>query len=244
MTARKESALRRALLTLAVSALRSTPRNRLPSVPALMLFAAAWGNYGYSGTVRLLRHICRTMRRRSSATILECGSGASTLLMGILARRYNCRVISLEHDAAWALHMQTLLQRFGLERANVFHAPLRSYGKGEYQWYTWPTTLTELTFSVVVCDGPPARTPGGRFGLLPVVESSLADDCLIILDDTQRRSERETIARWRERCSLHTRSHLALKWFTEIALLPHHADIANVPPKDPPMEGMRSACRL
>lgn len=217
------------MLDLSVRTLRNTPRSRLPSVPALMLFAAVWGNYGYSGTVRLLRHICRTLQRRSGADILECGSGASTILMGILAERYNCRVVSLEHGAGWALYVQALLDRFGLARAQVFHAPLRPHGGGEYLWYTWPAKLSERTFSVVVCDGPPRRTPGGRFGLLPVVDSSLADNCLIILDDTHRRCERQTIERWANLRCLGIRSHFALKRFTEIAFLPHRADVENVP---------------
>ena len=241
MVDRKSSALQRWLLDLTVRALRNTPRTRLPSVPALMLFAAAWGNYGYSGTVRLLRHICRTMRRRTGVEILECGSGASTVLMGILAERYNCRVISLEHNATWASHMQALLSRYRLGRAQVLHAPLRPYAGADYVWYTWPTTLSEKVFSVVVCDGPPARTPGGRFGLLPVVDSSLADDCLIILDDTQRLCEQQAIARWGQLRRLQTRSHLALKRFTEIAFLPHRAIVEDLPPQVASQEGTLSA---
>ena len=206
-----------------------------------MFFAAAWGNYGYSGTVRLLRHICRTMRQRSGVDILECGSGASTILMGILAQRYGCRVVSLEHNAAWVRHMQVMLKRFRLPNSSVLHAPLRSHGRGEYQWYTWPAALSERTFSVVVCDGPPAHTLGGRFGLLPVVDSSLADDCLIILDDTQRLCERQAIARWGQLRHIGTRSHLALKRFTEIAFLPHRAIGADIPPQVASQEGTMSA---
>jgi len=241
MVEQKNSALQRWLLDLAVRALRHTPRTRLPSVPALMLFTAAWGNYGYSGTVRLLRHVCRTMRRRAGVDILECGSGASTVLMSILAERYNCRVISLENNAAWAGYMQALLSRYELARAQVLHAPLRPYAGADYEWYTWPATLSEKAFSVVVCDGPPARTPGGRFGLLPVAASALSDDCLIILDDTHRHGEQATIARWRQLRSFRTRSHLALKHFAEIAFCRHRADVESIPSDAAPVKGSLSA---
>jgi hypothetical protein len=202
-----------------------------------MLFALAWGNYGYSGTVRLLRHICRTMRRRPGANILECGSGASTILMGILAERYECRVVSLEHSADWAGHMQTLLSRYQLARTQVLHAPLRHHADADYEWYAWPASLSQKVFSVVVCDGPPARTPGGRFGLLPVADSALADDCLILLDDTHRRGERDTIERWRQLRGLRTRSHLALKRFTEIVLLSNRPPTDERPHQALPLEG-------
>ena len=53
-------------------------------------------------------------------------------------------------------------------------------------------------FSLVICDGPPARTPGGRYGLLPVMKSHLRPGCVILLDDVSRLEEREIIARWAE----------------------------------------------
>jgi predicted O-methyltransferase YrrM len=197
-----------------VRALKNTPPGRLPSVPSLMLFAAAWGNIGYSGTVRLLRHVCRLMRARPGSRILECGSGASTLLIGALAERYDCRLVSLENDASWAGHMQKLSRRFGLDRVEIVHAPLRSYG--HYSWYTYPEALADGTFGAVVCDGPPAATPGGRYGLLPVAGPFLADDCTVLVDDTHRLGERKAISQWRNLRDFNTRFYFATKCFTRI----------------------------
>jgi hypothetical protein len=214
MARQSEQPWRRWLLSTTMRALKNTPSGRLPSVPSLMLFAAAWGNIGYSGTVRLLRHVCRLMRARPGCDILECGSGASTLLIGALANRYECRLVSLENDAEWAAHMQKLARRFGLERVDVLHTPLRSYG--HYSWYSYPETLSKRQFGAVVCDGPPAATPGGRYGLLPVAGSSLTHDCTVLVDDTHRVGERKAISQWRSLREFSTRFYVAMKCFTKI----------------------------
>lgn len=214
MTTVRESALKRRLLGTMVRMLRNTPQDRLPSVPALMLFASTWGNVGYGGTVRLLRHICRIMRKRPGKAVLECGSGASTVLLGILAERYDCRVVSLEHHEVWAKHMQAIVRRFGLNRVRVLHAPLESYG--DFSWYAFPESLRAMQFGTVVCDGPPAATRGGRSGLLPVTESVLSPDCVVVLDDTHREGERKAIESWKRLRDIETQSFFALKGYTEI----------------------------
>jgi hypothetical protein len=202
------------LLAPAVRLVRHTPQERLPSVPALMFFALAWGNLGYGGTVRLLRHVCRLVKRCAGRPILECGSGASTVLAGILGERYRCRLVSLEHDPGWADHVDGVLRRFRVTRADLHLAPLRSYG--DFSWYTYPDVVREETFAAVVCDGPPAATRGGRFGLLPVAGPSLSPDCVVLLDDTHRYGERQVIARWRRLQAFETQSFLGLTGFTEI----------------------------
>ncbi len=53
---------------------------------------------------------------------------------------------------------------------------------------------------MVVCDGPPggSKTPGGRYGLLPVMKPHLKPGCIVLLDDTGRAAEKKIIARWAE----------------------------------------------
>jgi hypothetical protein len=211
------TALRQRLLDISVRAIHNTPVHRLPSVPALMLFSFAWGNMGYGGTVRLLRHICRTMKRCEQNVILECGSGASTVLMGILAKRYNSTIIALENHEGWAQYMQAVIRDYKLDAVQVFHAPLCDYDS--FSWYSVPDEVRVQCFSLVVCDGPPAATPGGRYGLLPVLGSCLTENCTVLLDDTNRAGERRTISQWKGMRALQTQYHFALKWFTEISFV-------------------------
>ena len=56
--------------------------------------------------------------------------------------------------------------------------------------------------ALVICDGPPSSTAGGRYGLVPVMKASLNTSCRILLDDTHRRKEREIIQHWCHDASL------------------------------------------
>ena len=124
--------------------------------------------------------------------ILECGSGLTTLVLATIARRTGVEVWTLEHDARCFERVTSRLRAFGLE-VHALSAPLREYGS--FDWYgVDPDRLP--TFSLVVCDGPPKRTRGGRFGLLPVLSERLAPGCLILLDDAARTEEREVLERW------------------------------------------------
>jgi len=124
--------------------------------------------------------------------ILECGSGLTTLVVATIARRTGAQLWALEHDSRCYDRVQGRLRRFGLE-ATVLPAPLRDYGS--FDWYdVEPSTLP--SFSLVVCDGPPSSTRGGRFGLVPVLREKLSPRCTILLDDARRPGEREVLRRW------------------------------------------------
>jgi Methyltransferase domain len=121
--------------------------------------------------------------------ILECGSGLTTLLLALAAPR---AAWSLEHMKEWQRHVQTRLWLAGTE-ANVLLAPLTSYGL--FQWYEVPAALPR-EFHSVVCDGPPGATPGGRYGLLPLLGDRLSKGTVILLDDAQRLDEQRVLQRW------------------------------------------------
>jgi hypothetical protein len=65
-----------------------------------------------------------------------------------------------------------------------------------YAWYDPPLARMPSAFSMVVCDGPPADTVGGRYGLVPVMRRRLAPGCVILLDDAVREHERAIARRW------------------------------------------------
>jgi hypothetical protein len=59
-------------------------------------------------------------------------------------------------------------------------------------------------FSLVVCDGPPGSTKGGRYGLLPVLGGRLPPGSTILLDDAGRPGELELIKRWEAEAGFET----------------------------------------
>ena len=72
--------------------------------------------------------------------------------------------------------------------------PLVEYG--EFVWYDPPLAQMPDEFSLVICDGPPGTTKGGRYGLLPVLGDRLRAGATILLDDAGRPAEAELIRRW------------------------------------------------
>lgn len=131
--------------------------------------------------------------------ILECGSGLTTLVLAAVTEQTGSSVWTLEHDAGCFARVASRLRRLRLE-VDLRCTPLRDYG--DFDWYDVdPSTLP--SFSLVVCDGPPKRTRGGRFGLLPVLGDRLAAGCVILLDDAARSEEREVMARWAAERPLH-----------------------------------------
>lgn len=154
--------------------------------------------YGWGNSWSLREEMITEMWHRAWHTrgpVLECGSGLSTLLLGIAADRIGYDLYSLEHDSDWQAQVALATQRLGLKRVKVISAPLVMHGG--YAWYDAPGHFP-ADFTLVLCDGPPGTTMGGRYGLLPELRPSLADDCVILLDDAGRDGEQEVLRRWAE----------------------------------------------
>jgi predicted O-methyltransferase YrrM len=183
-------ALRRALKELA----RVQPGCQ-PSEAIIEGLVYGWGNASWSANVELIRGMLAGVWE-SNGPVLECGSGLSTLVLGIAARQTGRRVWSLEHESGWAAKVRETLRQFQIDNVEVCAARLRSFG--DYSWYDVPPDQLPNNIGFVVCDGPPGDTPGGRFGLLPRMQSQLAPGCLVLLDDAGRPGELEVLERWSE----------------------------------------------
>ena len=163
--------------------------------------ALAWGNIGFAAGLSYLRHVGQRTRM-TEGRILECGSGATTLLIAALTARRGNPFVVFEHNREWYRYMRELLGRLGFNHVELVHAPLVDYGR--YSWYSVPAGLQADSFSLVICDGPPGNNPGGRYGLLPTMQQRLAEDCVILLDDSHRPAERRIIDIWRKRRCIQT----------------------------------------
>lgn len=164
-----------------------------PKSKTLEKLIYGWGNQGFSASEDYLT-ACIRLALDNTGPVLECGSGLSTLLISAICARKGNRHYVLEHSEVWSEKTERALIQNNLRSSALLRRPLRDYG--EYAWYDVAPDELPNNISVVICDGPPGQTKGGRYGLLPVVGSNLAPGCVVLLDDACRLEERAIADRW------------------------------------------------
>ena len=156
---------------------------------------------GWAASPDFLLEVCRHALRARPQTIIECGSGASTLALARCCQLNELgHVYSLEHDAHYAAQTRIRLQEQGLDAwATVRTAPLMPQPTVEQRpWYsTANLSLPAASCTLLIIDGPPGDTaPLARYPALPLLLHWLAENCTIYLDDANRQPERESVSRW------------------------------------------------
>lgn len=158
-----------------------------------------WGDEAWSAeSIYLIS--CLEHARQCRGPILECGSGLSTLLIGAVVQKTGNLLCSLEHQKIWGDRLVKQLKRYGITSVHLHVRPLKDYA--DFAWYQAPEIVTTNKYALVVCDGPPSATRGGRYGLIPMMKTRLAPGCIILLDDAGRTHEQLLANRWAiELCS-------------------------------------------
>jgi len=182
---RLQQALRPVALSIGIFAFRHGFRNS----QTYQWLSTGWGNEGWSADAAYLEAVC-SWASQLRGSILECGSGLSTILLGIIAQG---RATTLEHLPEWQEQVQRAAAKHSVG-VNVLAAPLVNYGA--FDWYSLPKPAGN-GFELVLCDGPPSATRGGRYGLLPSVKHLLAEKAIILMDDVERADEQDIIGRWK-----------------------------------------------
>ena len=188
----KKALLRRELRS-AIKKIRQLPAGQVPGRQLLSELITGWGNEGYSANLDYVEEVAKRSIE-TDGPILECGSGVTTILLGILCSPRQVDVWSLENSPEWGALVAGVLAQNGLSGVRVCSSPLIEYD--EFVWYDPPLAEMPGEFSLVICDGPPGSTRGGRYGLLPVMGPRLPPGSTILLDDAHRDAEVEMIQRW------------------------------------------------
>jgi hypothetical protein len=177
----------------AVAEIDSLTLGEVPPREVLERLQVGWGNEGFAAQIEYLEEVARRAAT-TAGPILECGSGLTTILMGLLAGGRGVETWSLEHVPDWRARVVQSLEQFEICHAHVCSVALRDY-EG-FSWYDAPLEELPKEFQLVICDGPPGATHGGRYGLLPVLGARLPAGSVILLDDATRLGEAEVLRRW------------------------------------------------
>lgn len=169
---------------------------------------------GWAGSPDFLLELARHARSARPQVVVECSSGASTVVLARCMQLQGAgQVYSLEHDAMYAAQTRAELARHGLSAwAQVIDAPLRTHSlQGEtWPWYDTGHLPASLPIDMLVIDGPPQATGKlARYPAGPLLFPRLAPGAAVFLDDAARSDEQAILRRWRSEMPLLRQSQLA-----------------------------------
>jgi hypothetical protein len=188
----------------AMRRLSSVHADETPSRDLLLELGRAWGEDGFRAVGGYVEEVAR-WATEARGPVLEIGSGLTTLILGALLGRRGLPVWTLEHHPEYFRYTDQNVQRYGLTNVHLKLAPLRDYG--EFCWYDPPLDELPRDFGLVIADGPPGDVKGGRFGLLPVLQSHFAPGVVVLLDDAERAQEKAVLQKWESEYGLSHVSH-------------------------------------
>jgi hypothetical protein len=138
-------------------------------------------------------------------SILECGSGISTIYIAALLRNTGGHLFTVENDPGWINTIRAILLRNRLESCvTIIEAPLTetSLSWDGSLWYAEETiraSINGIKLDLLIVDGPPAGEKGHRLARYPAVPFAtpyLAEDYSIILHDIHRPGEQHILKKW------------------------------------------------
>lgn len=155
---------------------------------------------GWAMSPDAMAWILADLQERESPTVIEFGSGQSTIILAsALRNKKGGRLISVEHDPEYSKAVMRQLHSLGLEDWVEFRIlPLADItsGKGiEIRQTYRMEDLPAVAVDVALIDGPPARN--GELTRLPPLEwclENLKPGGVIYLDDSARPQERKALA--------------------------------------------------
>lgn len=150
----------------------------------------------------VLQLIIKEFIKQKPVSIIECGSGVSTLVFASLFKKFNIqgKIISLDHDSFYAEKTRETLIENGLnEYVTILDAPLVDYtldGK-QYKWYDLKDLPQDIKFDMAFIDGPPTNTNKlARFPFYDLIKNRLSEKYTLIVDDAKRVDEIEMVNLW------------------------------------------------
>ena len=141
--------------------------------------AARSNNYPWCAPEKMMS-VCQTIAAEDGETILEVGSGLTTIMMGMAALKTSTKIHTLEHDLEWFIKTRDMVKRYALPSVNLYYAPLREQPDGSI-WHEIPPELPDK-FTAVIVDGPP-RNISDRKNLWKILGGAIVEADTWVVDD-------------------------------------------------------------
>jgi hypothetical protein len=155
-------------------------------------------------------HICNDLVINKRKSIIEFGSGFSTVCIAQLLKINNIKAtfFSVENDIEWAVELNNILHHLKLNEyveiilAPIKDVPIQLAKDTQKKWYDTDILNMELrevtNFDLVIVDGPfGGITPFARYSAIPFLEKKIALSYSIFLDDTHRVDEKQIGEDWK-----------------------------------------------
>lgn len=155
---------------------------------------------GWAASPDFLLYLAQHALKHSPSTMVECSSGASTVVLARCAQLNGAgHVFSLENDPKFAQITRDHLENAGLsDWATVIDAPLEALeGHPGHRWYRSDAASSLPAIGMLVVDGPPEHTCElARYPALPILQARFSPVCHVFVDDAARQAESEMVRRW------------------------------------------------
>ncbi|PSL01263.1 hypothetical protein [Cecembia rubra] len=148
----------------------------------------------FSLSFQTIQHIANDIVIHRPKTILEIGSGLSTMILNNLIKEldYRPEFISLDQDENWQKHLLNYcdlvtFKNFEISEKNEYSK------KGKGKWFDIPndSDLLNYNFDLVIIDGPKGfESRFARYGILNFLKGKISKSSIIFLDDTNRNDEK------------------------------------------------------
>jgi len=165
----------------------------------------------------LLLTIADLVRTRKPRLVVELGSGVSTLIVAKAGAR---RVISIDNSAEFAEKTREMLKSHKVRGVDVRVAPLKAHTSG-VDWYDTAKLKDLKNIDLLIIDGPPgSKNPDARKPALKELLNKLSSKAVVVIDDVNRKGEREMAEAFAKALPRHT-----------LTILNHEKGTAVISPK-------------
>lgn len=156
----------------------------------------------WAATSHFLAVLFKYIIKNKPKTIIELGSGVSTLYSAQLIKDLNLstQVISLDHEETYGTQTNEYLKVAQLDNhAQVIIAPLTTHmiNNNNWKWYKTTSLKQDQKIDVLVVDGPITYLQSNaRYPAIPLLFSRLSHKAIILVDDYNRKDEQAIVKLW------------------------------------------------